>query len=369
MNKVITVNLNGNPYQIEESGYQALCAYLEHAEAQLKGNPDRTEIMADFEQAIAEKCSGFLSANKRVVTEAEIGRIIAEMGPVDDAAGERTDKQAYGGDQTHEGDRQGSGPRKRLYRIRDGAMLAGVCTGVAANLNIDVTIVRILFLVLTILTHGAWILVYVVLSFVIPYADTSEQHAAAYGMPFNAQEFINQAKENFEDIKSNGKKLKWQLKKQQREWRRAWRRTFRNKYQSTDTRGTFANGAGPVGGLILGVLGMLMGMVALFWVIALVSLVNTGSAFGWSLPDGMPLWMGLLILVAGYSVISLPLKAARSAVNYNYGVSNAGLMEVWSTVLWLGVMSFAVWFCYNNVPEVHYFIRNVVTMLRELSER
>lgn len=35
-------------------------------------------------------------------------------------------------------------PRK-LYRIREGRMLCGVCLGVAEYLNIDVTVVRVLW--------------------------------------------------------------------------------------------------------------------------------------------------------------------------------------------------------------------------------
>ena len=64
MQKVISINLNGNAYQIDESGYAALVAYLEVAEQQLKDNPDRAEIVADLEQAIADKCRGFLGPHK-----------------------------------------------------------------------------------------------------------------------------------------------------------------------------------------------------------------------------------------------------------------------------------------------------------------
>ena len=54
MNKVITINLNGVAYQLEEGGYDALRAYLDHAARRLEGNPDKDEIMTDIEQAIAE---------------------------------------------------------------------------------------------------------------------------------------------------------------------------------------------------------------------------------------------------------------------------------------------------------------------------
>src|SRR5262249_48718950 len=60
MQKVITINLNGNAYQLDEAGYEALVAYLDRAERQLRDNPDRAEILADLEQAIAEKCLRYL---------------------------------------------------------------------------------------------------------------------------------------------------------------------------------------------------------------------------------------------------------------------------------------------------------------------
>ena len=70
MQKVVTINLNGNAYQIDDAGYAALVAYLEGADVSLKDNPDRAEIVADLEQAIADKCQGFLGPHKTVVTAA-----------------------------------------------------------------------------------------------------------------------------------------------------------------------------------------------------------------------------------------------------------------------------------------------------------
>ena len=83
MQKVISINLNGNAFQLEERGYDALRAYLTRAEEELESNPDRAEIVADLEQAIADKCQRYLAPHKTVVTAAEVDRIVAEMGPVD----------------------------------------------------------------------------------------------------------------------------------------------------------------------------------------------------------------------------------------------------------------------------------------------
>src|SRR5262245_55954409 len=130
MNKVTTVNLNGNAYQLEESGYVALHEYIAGAEAKLKNHPDLSEIMADLEQAIADKCNKRLTPNKNVITKAEIEQILKEMGPVD------SDASAGAEDSEQEGarDRAGESAPKRLYRIRQGAKIAGVCKGLAVYL-------------------------------------------------------------------------------------------------------------------------------------------------------------------------------------------------------------------------------------------
>src|SRR5207247_806083 len=175
MQKVIGINLNGNAYQIEERGYEALLAYLDRAEAALKDNPDQAEIISDLEQAIAEKCQKFLASHKTVVMSAEVDQIIREMGPVDTggavAAGGDATGTAAGEKTEPPRDKDRHAP-KRLYQIREGAMLSGVCKGIAAYLNVDVTLVRIVFVILAILTKGVWLLVYGVMMFVVPYANT-----------------------------------------------------------------------------------------------------------------------------------------------------------------------------------------------------
>src|SRR5216684_177363 len=195
MQKVISINLNGNAYQIEESGYDALIAYLEAAQRQLRDNPDRAEILADLEQAIAEKCQRFLSAHKTVVSAAEVDRIITEMGPVDGAAD--TSGATAGPSGAAGGAGATRGAPRRLYRIADGAMIAGVCNGLGAYLHIDPTILRLIFVGLLLLTGGGFVIVYIVLAFVLPEAKTSEERAAAYGEPFNAQELIDRAKKQY----------------------------------------------------------------------------------------------------------------------------------------------------------------------------
>lgn len=209
MNKVVTINLNNKAYQLEEAGYDALQKYLRQASDKLHDNPDRDEIMADFEQAVAEKCDQNLNDHKTVVTEKEIKDIITAMGPVE--AVEEKDEQA---EQAPKGDQ----PR-RLYLIKEGSVIGGVCMGLSAYFNVDVTVVRIIFVILAVLTGGAWVAVYILMMLVMPEAKTPEEKAEARGYQFNAQELLGRAKQKYAEL-SDEKHWRTVAKEQHGTWQK-----------------------------------------------------------------------------------------------------------------------------------------------------
>jgi phage shock protein PspC (stress-responsive transcriptional regulator) len=203
MQKVIAINLNGNAYQLEESGYEALRAYLDVADARLAGNPDKSEIMADLEQAVAEKCHRFLSRGKTVVTAAEVDQMLGEIGPVD--SGHTAAEAAHAARERPANE----APPKRLYQIREGAWISGVCNGIAAYVSVDATVVRIAFVLLA-LVKGAGVLLYILLMFMVPYAKTSEQLAAAQGpwpgLPYRVSELVERWKRKVSEMSGWTKK-------------------------------------------------------------------------------------------------------------------------------------------------------------------
>ena len=198
MQKVITINLNGNAFQLDEDGYEALRAYLAEASARLGGNPDASEIVRDLEQSIAEKCQRHLGPGKTVVTTAEVEQMLREIGPVDSSAGA-----------SHVPPPPSAATQpKRLYQIREGAIVSGVANGLAAYFNIDPTIVRVVWVMAAVLevtradrppmlTIG----LYVLLMFIVPYAKTSEERAAAQGaaqsLPYKLQHAVERVKARF----------------------------------------------------------------------------------------------------------------------------------------------------------------------------
>ncbi len=60
-----------------------------------------------------------------------------------------------------------NGNTKRLYRSEDDRMIAGVCAGLAEYVDIDPTIVRLLF-VLGLFAGGATFWAYLVMMMVVP---------------------------------------------------------------------------------------------------------------------------------------------------------------------------------------------------------
>ncbi len=59
---------------------------------------------------------------------------------------------------------------KRLTRVEDGKMIAGVCAGLARYLGVDATVVRVVFVLLALFAAG--LLIYLILWLIMP-AETA----------------------------------------------------------------------------------------------------------------------------------------------------------------------------------------------------
>jgi phage shock protein PspC (stress-responsive transcriptional regulator) len=349
MQKVINLNLNGNAFQLEEGGYDALQEYLARAERELKDNPDRAEIMADLEQAIADKCQKYLGPNKSVVTSAEVAQIIAEMGPVASGATAESGEQSGASGEKREDGGRSAPPPKRLYRIPDGAMVAGVCNGLATYFQLDVTLVRVGFVVLALLTKGIGILIYVVMMFVIPEANTPEEHAAAGGMPFNAKEVVDRVKRQYEQGS--------------RHWNRAWRR----KQRQWRRAGLSAAAAPPPPWLaaVLPVFGLVHLILFLIAAGMMISLVNTGAILSWQKPPDVPLWAAAVVLFIAYQIAVSPFRGVQHWMWRSGAGAGAGWFAFWHAVIWLIGLAIALWVASDHIPEITEFMQRLPHLFRE----
>jgi phage shock protein PspC (stress-responsive transcriptional regulator) len=62
---------------------------------------------------------------------------------------------------------------KRLYRSKKERMLGGVCAGLGEHLDIDPTVIRLIWAVATVLSFGTGIIVYILAWILIPEEDTA----------------------------------------------------------------------------------------------------------------------------------------------------------------------------------------------------
>jgi len=378
MNKVITINLGGTAYQLEEGGYDTLRSYLETAAARLQGNPDREEILTDIEWAMAEKFRALLGSHKTVVVTKEVAAVLAEMGPIEAAPGEAPTSGESGagappggsgpGPAQAESAPPGGGKPKRLYRLYDGAQISGVCNGLAAYLNIDPTLVRLGFVLLT-LFWGTGLLVYVVMAIVVPEARSPEEKAAASGDPSTAQEFIRRAKAGYyEAVKG------FPDRQAHREWKRRFKRDMRaHSYRwRHQWQGYWAEHfpVHPGMAAMLPIFSLLHGGVKIFWLCALVSFLATGALFGAALPENVPVWVAVLVLVIIYGMLTLPLKAARRVCSGGLGQARPlwSVVFLMDAVVWLGVVAVLLWLAFHYFPEVRQAIQAVPTVAHQAAD-
>jgi phage shock protein PspC (stress-responsive transcriptional regulator) len=276
------------------------------------------------------------------------------MGPVepaDEKAADGTDA----GSAAFSASPAGNQPRKRLYKIREGAMWGGVCNGLAAYMGLDVTWVRIGLVVLTLFT-GVTLLVYLAMLVIVPYADTAEDRAAAFGVPFNTEDIISRAKKNFDE--SNHR---WHA-----EWRRQqrhWNKQFRD--MNAQLRQTVANVAPHMSPVSQGILTVFLPIAAIVgavifvgWILAMFSLITQHNIFGWGLPHGMPLWIGIVLLVLAYVLITAPLKMVRHGAH-----RGAGHHPGWGALyglLWIGFTVLFFWVAYHWFPGVRELVDSLM---------
>ena len=385
MNKVIIINLGGAAWQLEEGGYDVLRAYLDTAAARLQGNPDQEEILSDIEWAIAEKFRPLLGSHKTVVLTKEVTAVLAAMGPIE--AGPGAAPEAAPGPAGAAGGTAGgaagfgatgaakaspgtadSRPPRRLYRIREGDMIAGVCNGLAAYLSVDPTLVRLAFVFLTIL-WGTGLLVYVVMAIVVPEARSAEEKAAASGDPATAQEFIRRAKEGYYEAMKGFP---------DRQARREWKRRFKQEMRANADQWRFhwrQRWASPVSahpglGFALPFISVLHGAVKILWICAMVSLLATGAVLGLALPATVPVWVAALLLFLLYGLVAGPLKMARRACYWGFGEPK----PVWALVFLadavVGVAIFAalIWLAFLYFPQLNQAVHSLPGLIHQAAD-
>jgi phage shock protein PspC (stress-responsive transcriptional regulator) len=193
MNKIITINLGGIKIDIEEDAYDVLRAYLREVKEHFTMNNEDQEVLEDIESRISEMLYQKMRGKRAFVSMAEVEEVIRVMGTPRDFEQEGDDLYDERGKQV-----------KRLFRDPDQAILGGVCSGLSKYLDIDVTVVRILWLILF-FAFGSGLFLYLILWVIVPQARTAADRLQMSGEVPNVRNITNtirkEANQTYENIK------------------------------------------------------------------------------------------------------------------------------------------------------------------------
>lgn len=181
MKKTISAGIGGKNFTLDEDAYQKLDAYLEAFKKKTGMGVQTKEVMEELELRIADLFTDSLDGKRQnVITICIVDDIISRLGMPD---GSRAEEFT----QTHDSSGNRSGrPVKRFYRDPECKSIAGVCGGLAAYFDIDVTILRVILLAMLVFAGlGFWI--YIIFWIVAPEAETAVQKCEMRGLEPTAE--------------------------------------------------------------------------------------------------------------------------------------------------------------------------------------
>ena len=182
MKKTLTINLGGIVYHIDDDAYRLLDNYLSNLKHYFRKQEGAEEIVNDIEMRIAELFAEKVTEGKQVITVSDVEEIIARVGKPEDfgIADEDMDSQKRT-EQTSSAN-QGStqtAAQRRWFRDPDNKLLGGVAAGLAAYFGWDITLVRILMIILVFVPYCPMIILYIIGWIVIPEARTAAEQTSS----------------------------------------------------------------------------------------------------------------------------------------------------------------------------------------------
>ncbi|MDR0591418.1 MAG: PspC domain-containing protein [Candidatus Nomurabacteria bacterium] len=181
MNEVTRIHLARTAYDIDLVAKKELERYLTAVRKSLGSEVDAMEdIEIRMTEILAER--GVLKDS--VITEPDVKDIIEQLGEPKSFAPD--------GDERVEPTSPGA---KKYYRDTDNAVLGGVIAGLAAYTGWDVTLLRVLAVVLAIVpSWGTLIIVYIVVWICAPEAKTVGEKLEMHGQPVNLESIKDSAR-------------------------------------------------------------------------------------------------------------------------------------------------------------------------------
>lgn len=193
MKKILSINIRGTVFQLDEDAYERLNKYLNEIYRHFKSKKGHEEIISDIENRIVELFQHKLTDKKQVISLEDVNKVITAMGHPSDFDNDSEDEQVYVAAVYEKG-------KKRLFRDKENGMIAGVCAGLGAYFDVDKVWFRIAFLV-AFFVGGSGVLVYLILWIALPPARTISDRIEMQGDPVTISNIEKAVKEEMSDLK------------------------------------------------------------------------------------------------------------------------------------------------------------------------
>lgn len=204
MNRIITINLGGYALSIEEDAYDLLRAYLNKLQNHFGSDAQGREILDDIEARMAEMFHEKLKSGGSFIRMEDVKEACLAMGEPSDM--ESGDINASSLDDNSE-------IPHRLFRDPENGIIGGVCSGLSAYFEMDVVLVRFIWIVFF-FAGGIGFLPYLLMWLIVPKAQSKADRLAMQGKSPNLRNFqdafMEEANRVSENIRRESKKGHWE---------------------------------------------------------------------------------------------------------------------------------------------------------------
>lgn len=284
MKKAQQITLNGVVFSIENDAYNLLEKYLKEVGEYFEKTMGETgrEVLNDIESGISEKVIDREKSVSRAITFRDIKAIIKEMGTVDELI--ENDENIFFDDKEDivkntiiKNDIKNKYKiSKKLYRDTENKMIAGVSGGLAKFFDIDVVVVRIVFILFFWLS-GLSFLVYIILWIIVPKATAPSEKMAMIGEKVSLESVRGFVGERIDEIpKYSEKKIEKASKKdifKNKVWSKGEKEYFEEK-----NRKSIALNILIIIKKIIGIIIVIITSAILFTIVSLIMIMFFGSS-------------------------------------------------------------------------------------------
>jgi phage shock protein PspC (stress-responsive transcriptional regulator)/uncharacterized membrane protein len=203
MNTTINVNLAGQHFYFDQAAKVKLEVYFEEIKSYFTDQSFLEELMSDVEARIAELLNDIIVDPQQVVVRQHIEKVMEVMGEAnsfkidDDKAQNKTETNAV----------------RKLFRDPDDRFLGGVASGISHYFGLQVSWVRLIWLLLGLFSWGGFSILYIIMWIFVPLAKTTSEKFMMKGQAINLSNLEKKIKEEFEEVADQIKNADYQKAK------------------------------------------------------------------------------------------------------------------------------------------------------------